>query len=107
LVSSRSEWHAKMAKWINKAWEANQGLADDDGKDSVVLAVAPSRIRVVKPKPLTLLVLFGTATKCMNRVPAVVLSEEETQMETLANILEDSFPDNGAIEVPSDEEYQP
>ncbi|KAJ6590909.1 hypothetical protein B0H10DRAFT_1960893 [Mycena sp. CBHHK59/15] len=61
-------------------------------------------------KFVTLKTLFGgleNDTKVRTRrLSARVMEEEERLMEALANPAEDDVPDNGAIEVDSDKEYQ-
>ncbi|KAJ6627096.1 hypothetical protein B0H10DRAFT_2429452 [Mycena sp. CBHHK59/15] len=57
-------------------------------------------------KPMTLQALFRGAEKPRTRKPSArAMEEEEILMEALADEIEDTFPDDGAIEVDSDEEY--
>ncbi|KAJ7855529.1 hypothetical protein B0H13DRAFT_2357800 [Mycena leptocephala] len=51
--------------------------------------------------------LFGGAEKPRARKPSAwVMEEEEISMQALADKEEDAHPDDGAIEIDSDEEYQ-
>jgi len=50
--------------------------------------------------------LFGGAEKPRTRKPsAQAMTEEEELMQELAEAEEDDIPDNGGIEIDSDEEY--
>ncbi|KAJ7210832.1 hypothetical protein GGX14DRAFT_394457 [Mycena pura] len=62
-------------------------------------------------RPLTLKALFGGATKPRERKSARkaaqrVMEAEEILMQQLAEEEEDCIPDDGAIEIDSDEEYR-
>ncbi|KAK6981174.1 DUF659 domain-containing protein, partial [Favolaschia claudopus] len=62
--------------------------------------------RLPKFVPITLKTLFGEATKPrQRRIPDKVREEEERLMEELADAAEDEIPDDGAIEIGSDEEF--
>ncbi|KAJ7676328.1 hypothetical protein B0H14DRAFT_2656244 [Mycena olivaceomarginata] len=82
-------------------------------RHSKMLAHLSSRLpmRVPAWKAMTLQVLFGgaefAAEKPRKRKPSKRAMEEEEQlMEALANAEEDDVPDDGAIEIDSDEEYR-
>jgi hypothetical protein len=62
--------------------------------------------RCVKPALMKLEIFFGglTHTPCL---PRVVIDEEVALMESLADAEEDERPDEGTIEIDSDEEYVP
>jgi hypothetical protein len=126
LVSSASGWRVQMAKWIGDSKEAeaaeqveaaekalrktlgdlNSNSESDDEEDTPRLPKKPMW------KPITLAVLFGEAEKPRKRKPSArVLEKEARLMETLAEMeacadaQEDSRPDDGAIEIDSDDEY--
>ncbi|KAJ7628019.1 hypothetical protein DFH06DRAFT_1338844 [Mycena polygramma] len=55
---------------------------------------------------MTLRVLFGEAEKPRTRKPSQrVMEEEEELTQALAEAAEDEVPDDGAIEIDSDDEY--
>lgn len=56
---------------------------------------------------MTLEVLFGGAVKPRARKPsAKAMEEEEVLMQALAELEEDEFPDDGAIEIDSEDEFR-
>ncbi len=98
-----------MAKWIADARSAAEQGSDSEEDDEEPGAVSVVQICITKATTATLSDLFGTTPKRVNRVPTSVITEEEQQIEALANALEDvnEEPDNGAIEVPSEGESVP
>ncbi|KAJ6573333.1 ribonuclease H-like domain-containing protein [Mycena sp. CBHHK59/15] len=107
LVTSAEGWRTEVAKWIGDARAAermetelvSEGEANDEFSSRL-----PTRVPAWKP--MTLQVLFGGAEKPRKRRPSKrVMEEEEQLMEALANAEEDDVPDDGAIEIDSDEEY--
>ncbi|KAJ6620892.1 hypothetical protein B0H10DRAFT_2432631 [Mycena sp. CBHHK59/15] len=107
LVTSVEGWRTEVAKWIGDARAAermetelvSEGEANDEFSSRL-----PTRVPAWKP--MTLQVLFGGAEKPRKRRPSKrVMEEEEQLMEALANAEEDDVPDDGAIEIDSDEEY--
>lgn len=56
-------------------------------------------------KPTTLAALFGGVMARTSRLPAVEIDVEAALMEVLADIEEDARPDEGGIEIDSDEEF--
>ncbi|KAJ6631807.1 hypothetical protein B0H10DRAFT_2206226 [Mycena sp. CBHHK59/15] len=50
--------------------------------------------------------MFDRAEKPRARKPSVQVMEEEVLMQALAEAAEDNCPDDGAIEIDSDEEYR-
>jgi hypothetical protein len=58
-------------------------------------------------KSITLKILFRSATKPRTRKPSAhVMQEEEMLMQALAEEAEDAIPDDGAIEIHSENEYR-
>ncbi|KAJ7730528.1 ribonuclease H-like domain-containing protein [Mycena metata] len=93
LVSSAEGWRLQLAEWI----------ADAKSAETAERAEAAER---PKWAPITLALLFGGAEKPRARKPSArVMEEEEMLMQALADEEEDAIPDDGAIEVNSDEEY--
>ena len=87
-----------MAKWIAEARQ------DEEESDSDEDAPQP---QICAYSKMTLQTLFGEQTKRSNRMPREVVNREAELMEALANAEEDEIPDDGAIEVDSEEEYRP
>ncbi|KAF5343814.1 hypothetical protein D9758_016207 [Tetrapyrgos nigripes] len=88
LISTAAGWRTEMAKWIGEARraesdEANEEVVDHDLPDDY------SRL----PR---LQAVFESLPQ---------INEEAILMEALADAEEDEIPDDGAIEIPSDEEY--
>ncbi|KAJ7029536.1 hypothetical protein C8F04DRAFT_1288093 [Mycena alexandri] len=80
--------------------ELNSESDSDDDSDTPRMPKKP------KWAPITLALLFGGAEKPRARKPSArVMEEEEMLMQALADEEEDAIPDDGAIEVNSDEEY--
>ncbi|KAJ6614400.1 hypothetical protein B0H10DRAFT_1950765 [Mycena sp. CBHHK59/15] len=111
LVSSPETWQTQVAKWIGDPWAADcaDSLADTSPNNEVsdddeIAPWIPNRLPTWKP--IMLQVLFGGAEKICSRRPlARVRDEEERLMQALADAEEDAYPDDGAIEIDSDEEY--
>ncbi|KAJ6607529.1 hypothetical protein B0H10DRAFT_2439527 [Mycena sp. CBHHK59/15] len=90
LVTSAEGWRTELV---------SEGEANDEFSSRL-----PTRVPAWKP--MTLQVLFGGAEKPRKRRPSKrVMEEEEQLMEALANAEEDDVPDDGPIEIDSDEEY--
>lgn len=66
-----------------------------------------NRRRFVKWKPITLEHLFG-GTKHRSTRPSRTIEEEEVvaMAQAMAEAAEDEVPDDGAIEIASDDEYR-
>ncbi|KAJ6498527.1 ribonuclease H-like domain-containing protein [Mycena vitilis] len=106
LVSSPESWRTQLAKWIGdaKASERADNDDDDESDDDDLASRLPNRLPVWKA--MTLKVLFGEAEKPRTRKPSQrVMEEEEELMQALAEAAEDEVPDDGAIEIDSDDEY--
>ncbi|KAJ6579385.1 hypothetical protein B0H10DRAFT_1962921 [Mycena sp. CBHHK59/15] len=81
--------------------ELNPEYDSDDNSDTPRIPKKPMW------KPITLALLFGGAEKPRACKPsAQVMEEEEILRQALADEEEDARPDNGAIEIDSNEEYQ-
>ncbi|KAJ6607227.1 ribonuclease H-like domain-containing protein [Mycena sp. CBHHK59/15] len=105
LVSSEEGWRTQMAKWIGDARAAERDEQDDTANVPEETApLVPNRIPAWKP--LTLKVLFGEAMPRKRKLSARLMEEEEILMEQLADAAEDDFPDDGAIEIDSDNEFR-
>jgi len=107
LVSSAGGWRAEMAKWISEAREAELEESDDDTERADVVANDRQRRNTTawKWKPLTLALLFGGEKPPRSRLPPEEVDAESQLMEALAELEEDERPDDGELEIPSDEEF--
>jgi hypothetical protein len=92
-----------MAKWIGEARAAELAEDSSDGDDEP--AVNDHNTRVVKWKQTTLAVLFGGQKQPPSRLVPAEIDAESALMEALAEAQEDLRPDDGEVEIPSDEEY--
>ncbi|KAJ7025497.1 hypothetical protein C8F04DRAFT_1191390 [Mycena alexandri] len=81
-------------------------LAEVDDEAEVPPADPPIPNRIPVWKPLTLRVLFGGAESRTRKPSAKVMEEEELFREELANAAEDEIPDDGSIEIDSDDEFR-
>lgn len=105
LISTPEGWQTTMAKWVFDAQEAErQELEDADSDDDFADLALPST-RPSKPYSNTLKNLFGGLPK-RKRVLEKVIDVEVELMQALAEAAEDDRPDDGAVEIDSDEEYQ-
>ena len=107
LVSNSQSWRTEMAKWIAEARAAE--LAEDSDDESEVPEPATSASdrggRIFKWKPATLAILFGGQKQPPSRLSPAEIDAESALMQALAEVEEDERPDDGEIEIPSDEEY--
>ncbi|KAJ6621947.1 hypothetical protein B0H10DRAFT_1944981 [Mycena sp. CBHHK59/15] len=105
LVSSREGWRTQTAKLISDTRAADRNTEDPDSDEEADTAPhIPSRLPTWKK--ITLHILFGGAEKPRARKPSArVIQEEELLMQALAEELEDDVPDDGAIEIDSEDEY--
>ncbi|KAJ6546379.1 hypothetical protein B0H10DRAFT_1969633 [Mycena sp. CBHHK59/15] len=92
LVSSAEGWRTQVAKWIGDARKAERDNTDDEDNETIMPRV-PN-------------LLFGRAEKPQARKLSPWVMEEEEMMEQLADAVEDEYPDDSAIEIESDKEYQ-
>ena len=105
-MTSPASWRVEMAQWIAKVREAE--AAEEIEERDVALQTIESRCRSsVKWKLITLDNLFGGTKHKASQPSRTIEEEEEEAMEqAMAEALEDERPDDGAIEINSDEEYQ-
>jgi hypothetical protein len=95
-----------MAKWISEAREAElEGSDDDEEREDVVVNDRQRRNTAWKWKPLALALLFGGEKPPRSRLPPEEVDAESRLMEALAELEEDERPDDGEVEIPSDEEF--
>jgi hypothetical protein len=98
LVRSAKGWRMEMAKWIGDAQQAVDN-EDSDTEDGLPQA------HVSKWKPVTLAVLFaGQKEKFVCMSTQSLDQQEANLMEAIAEMDEDERLDDGAIEIPSDNE---
>ena len=104
-MTSPASWCVKMAQWIAKVQEV-EAAEEIEECDAALQTIKSQHHSSVKWKPITLNNLFGS-TKHKASWPLRTIEEEEEAMEqAMAEALEDERPDDGAIEINSDEEYQ-
>jgi hypothetical protein len=102
LVMGRQGWRTEMVKWIGEA-RAAEIDDDSDNEDSAVSAEV-SNTWITKWKPVSLANLFSGCESLLSRPHSTVIDAEAALMEALAEV-EEEWPDCGAVEVSSDEEY--
>lgn len=104
LVTSTQGWRTEVAKWIGDARAAKMAKDSDSDADDEVLTNVPW-------KKTMLAQLFGGIPDSPCNVAeleaSAEFSAEHTLMQALADMEENNRPDEGAIEVDSEEEYIP
>ncbi|KAJ6576291.1 hypothetical protein B0H10DRAFT_1963533 [Mycena sp. CBHHK59/15] len=109
--SDAAGWRTEMGKWIGDARaaereEREEAVDGGDESDNDLTSCLPNRLPVWKQ--MTLAVLFRGAEKPRARKPAAqAMEQEELLMQALAEAEEDGVPDDGAIEIDSDDEFRP
>ncbi len=88
-----------MARWIGEVRRIDEKNDSDSDVDSDELLPVRSCVK------MTLKVLFGRQEKRSLRLRRELVDEEVALMEALADMDEDNQPDDGAIEIDSEEEY--
>ncbi|KAJ7222722.1 ribonuclease H-like domain-containing protein [Mycena rebaudengoi] len=108
VVKTASGWRSVMSKWVADAQAAEDSESDDDENDPP----APM-LRGSKWKHKMLAELFGGATKVhVHRMTQAEIDAEAELMTDLATAEaeaeaeEDGRPDDGGIEIDSDDEYK-
>lgn len=102
LISSKQGWRTDMARWIGAARDADAAEEIEDAENA--LNSTPARPDLVY-KCVTLAALFGRPDATPTRIPAAEIAAEAALMEALADLDEDERPDEGAIEIQSEDEY--
>jgi hypothetical protein len=102
LVMSRQGWHTEMGKWISEAQVAK--LDDDSDNKGSTASAEVSNTQITKWKPVSLANLFSGCESLLSRPHSTVIDAEAVLMEALSEV-EEEWPDYGAVEVSSDEEY--
>ena len=92
-----------MAKWISEAQTTE--LAGDSNDSDEEPMVNDRTACVPKWKPTTLAVLFGGKKQLASWLTLVEIDAESTLMQALAEAEEDLWPDDGEVEIPSDDKY--
>lgn len=105
LVTSPASWRVEMAQWIAKVREA-EAAEEIEERDAALQTIKSRRCSSVKWKPITLNNLFSGTKHKASRPSRTIEEEEEAMEQAMAEALEDERPDDGAIEINSDEEYQ-
>ena len=104
-MTSPASWRVEMAQWIAKVREA-EAAEEIEERDAALQTIESWRRSSVKWKPITLDNLFGGTKHKASRPSRTIEEEEEAMEQAMAEALEDEQPDDGAIEINSDEEYQ-
>ena len=100
LVTSEAGWRTEMARWIGEVRRIDE--ENDSDSDGDLDELLPVRACVKMP----LKVLFGRQEKRSITLRRELVDEEAALMEALADMDEDNQPDDGAIEIDSEEEYR-
>ena len=100
-----TSWRIEMAQWIAKVREV-EAAEEIEERDAALQTIESRRRSSVKWKPITLDNLFGGTKHKASRPSRTIEEEEEAMEQAMVEALEDERPDDGAIEINSDEEYQ-
>ena len=92
-----------MVKWISEVWAAE--LDDDTDNEDGTVSAEVSNTQITKWKPVLFANLFNGCESILSRPPSTKIDAKAALMEALAEVEEDEWPDDGAVEVGSDEEY--
>ena len=104
LVTSNGGWRTVMVKWIGEAWRATENNEDTD---LALLPIDPGHSQTLSAHWHAMLKqLFGGLPKSKCSIPPTEFNAEAMWMKALAEMAEDEIPDDGAIEVDSDEVYE-
>lgn len=108
LVNNRQSWRTEMAKWIGEARAAElEEVSSGDSDDDEPLVPATIRNdRALKYRPLTLAMLFGGQKERLSPSLPREIDAEAELMQALAELEEEENLDDGAIEIPSEDEYE-
>lgn len=102
-MSSLASWHVEMAEWVAKV-KAAETVDDIEACDTALQVIETQRWCSSKWQLMTLDTLFsGTKPSRPSRI--VEADEEEIMQQMIAEALEDERPDDGAIEIGSDDEW--
>jgi len=102
LITTREGWRTDMARWIGAARDAEH---EDESDEDAELPELLGNGRATAWKPVTLAKLFGGQNKRPSRLLPAEIDAESELMQALAEIDEDERPDDGAVEIHSDDEY--
>ena len=108
LVNNRQSWRTEMAKWIGdaRAAELEEVSSDDSDDDEPLVPATIRNDRGLKYRPLTLATLFGGQKERLSRSLPREIDAEAELMQALAELEEEENLDDGAIEIPSEDEYE-
>ena len=100
-----------MEKWAIEGREAEKAAdgaidSDNESSDEEESQAAPAH-RVRGWKKITLDILFGEKEQPRRTLSDEMVLREHLLMEALANELEDSIPDDGAIECADEDVWMP
>ena len=91
-----------MARWIGAAWDAE---CEDENREDPELPELLGNGHTAVWKPVTLAKLFGGQNKRPSQLLPAEIDAESELMQALAEVEEDEHPDDGAVEILSEDEY--
>lgn len=94
-----------MALWMKKVQDAEEAEKLDE-RDEVLQGLETRRCTSTKWKDISLETLFG-GTKPIPACSLQTMEEEEeaAMMQAMVEVDEDERPDDGEVEIPSEDEY--
>ncbi|KAJ6600935.1 ribonuclease H-like domain-containing protein [Mycena sp. CBHHK59/15] len=105
LVSSREGWRTQTAKWISDTRAADRDAEDPDSDEEADTTLT-FRLACLLGKNNAPHLIRRRRESSARKPSARVIQEEELLMQALAEELEDDVPDDGAIEIDSEDEYR-
>jgi hypothetical protein len=102
LITTREGWRTDMARWIGAARDAEREDESDEGAELPELL---GNGRATAWKPVTLTKLFGGQKEHPSQLVPAEIDAESELMQALAEVDEDERLDDGAVEIPSEDEY--
>lgn len=94
-----------MALWMKKVQDAEEAEKLDE-RDEVLQGLETRRRTSTKWKDISLETLFGGTKPVPSRSLQTMEEEEEAaMMQAMAEVDEDERPDDGEVEIPSEDEY--
>ena len=91
-----------MARQIGVAWDAEH---KDENNEDTELPELLGYGHTAAWKPITLAILFRSQNKCPSQLLPAEIDAESELMQALAEVDEDEWLDDGAVEILSEDEY--
>ena len=109
LVTSQAGWRVELALWMKKVQDAAEAENLDE-RDEVLQGLETQHCTSTKWKPISLKTLFGgtkpVPTCLLQMMMEVEVEVEVAMMQAMVEADEDKRPDDGVVEIPSEDEYQ-